>query len=70
MSWILYRDLFEHETVLFETDDRSAAARSLEGIAINPISQLIDFSGDLDGALDNILAGVKLFPATETAKVA
>lgn len=53
----------EDGRTLFETDDRESAVWLLEAIAETPNVQLIDFSGNLDGALDEALIRVKLFGA-------
>lgn len=59
--WILYRDPGDHSTTLLETDGLSEATFVLQGVVINPEAELIDFSGNLDGVLDHVLYGVKLF---------
>jgi hypothetical protein len=60
MSWILYRHPTDRMTTLFETDDLTNATFVLQGVVINDDAELIDFSGDLDGALDVVLDGVRL----------
>jgi hypothetical protein len=69
MYWILYRDLVAHERVLMETDDLQEATTVLAYVAQIDDFELIDFSGELDGVLDYLLAGVKLFTSAP-AKVA
>lgn len=58
---ILYRDLVARESVQLETDDLQDATVILAYVALSPAFELIDFSGELDGVLDHLLAGVKLF---------
>lgn len=58
---ILYRDLAVREHVLMETDDLQDATVVLAYVALSPAFELIDFSGELDGVLDHLLYGVKLF---------
>jgi hypothetical protein len=70
MFWIEFRHPTDKLTTRYETDNLSDAVFVLRGVVINSDAQLIDFSGDLDGYLDHLLSGAKLFPATETAKVA
>jgi hypothetical protein len=72
MFWIEYRDLVARESVLMESDDIQEATVILAYVALSPAFKLIDFSGDLDGALDHPLAGVKLFDdgMTQLAKAA
>ena len=64
MFWILFRNPADHRTpsemVLFETDDWTEAFHTLRGAAVSPGAQLIDFSGNLDGDLDHLLASVRL----------
>ncbi len=60
MHSILYRIPDAGITELFETDDLNEAVLFLQGIAINSIANLIDFSPELDGVLDRVLDGVKL----------
>jgi hypothetical protein len=68
MFWILYRHPADHSTTLLETDNFPQAVFVLQRVVRHRDDQLIDFSGDLDGALDDTLAGVRLFDAmTETA---
>lgn len=61
MYWILYRIPEAGITELFETDDLTDAVHVLQGAVISGYAHVIDFSGDLDGYLDVILDGVKLF---------
>ena len=78
LFWILFRNPADHrtpsETVLFETNDFSEAFLTLRGAAVSPGTTLIDYSDTLDGSLDYLLAGVKLFsdpaPAETPAKAA
>jgi hypothetical protein len=71
MFWILFRNPADHRTpsemVLFETDDWTEAFHTLRGAAVSPGTELIDFSGNLDGDLDFLLAGVKLFDTLPVA---
>jgi len=67
--WIEYR--YNGERVLFETDNKLRAEVELLNVIVNrSTADLIDYSYSLDGSLDNVLEGIKLFPADETAKVA
>jgi hypothetical protein len=53
MLWIEFRD---HGTsTRFETDDRDNASELLRNVVLDPAAQLIDFSYDLDGVLDDTL---------------
>jgi len=61
MYWIQYRDLAMKDQVLFETDDIQTATLLLQSVADSDFTELIDFCGDLNGALDFVLYGVKLF---------
>jgi len=67
--WIEYR--YNGERVLFETDNKLRAEVELLNVIVNrSTADLIDYSYSLDGSLDTVLEGIKLFPADETAKVA
>lgn len=74
MFWILFRNPADHrtpsETVLFETDDFSEAFHTLRGAAVSPGTTLVDYSDTLDGSLDYLLAGVRLFDEPTPAKAA
>jgi hypothetical protein len=64
---ILFRIPEDKVTTLFETDDLSEAVFVLRGAVINSATEVIDFSGNLDGYLDHILGGVKLFDTLPVA---
>ena len=65
MFSILYRDLPGRTSTLFEMDSLQEASLVLVYIATLPEDfELIDFSPELDGALDYALSGVRLFPGT------
>lgn len=72
MFWILYRVPGAKITEKFETDDLQDATITLQWVAVNPHTELIDFAYELDGSLDVVLSGVRLFgePEPETAKAA
>lgn len=64
---VLFRD---HGTqTLFETDEIQTATIILHNVATDPAAELIDFSPELDGALDHILYGVRLAGAPDLAVV-
>jgi len=70
MYAILFRIPVDKVTTLFETDDLTEATFVLQGAVLNPETELIDFSGDLDGALDEtlrIMDSVKIGYPVETA---
>lgn len=70
MYWVLFRSTDTHETIWYETDDLQMATILLQSVVDTGGAELIDFSGDLDGALDHLLVGVKLFSEPETVKAA
>ena len=63
MYSILYRIPEDKITTLVETDSFTEAVFLLQGVVINTVSELIDFSPELDGVLDETLAGVRLADA-------
>lgn len=69
MHVVLYRDLVAKEHVQYETDDLQDVRVVLAYVAISPAYELIDFSPDLDGVLDHLLEGVKLFSDTPAQMV-
>lgn len=53
--WILYRDPAAHVRTLAETDRRDQAVAILEIAVLTPGIELIDYSYNLDGAIDELL---------------
>jgi hypothetical protein len=69
MYAILFRIPPDKVTTLFETDDLTNAMSVLQGVVLNEDAELIDFSGNLDGALDGtfwIMDSVKIGYPVET----
>ena len=61
MFWIIYRTPLDNTTTQYENDNLAEARFFLQGVVINQDTELIDFSSELDGALDHHLDGVRLY---------
>jgi len=58
---IEYLDLLMKEHTQYETDNIQIATVILHGVAESTSTELLGFSPELDGALDHVLYGVKLY---------